>query len=71
MVMLCVLSNQLIVSRKIWDRSPDNNLSAKTKWQNGVTQGAVFFHLVSSRKSASIVKIVFIKMKWNLDLSVK
>ena len=53
--MLCVLSNELLVSRKIWDRSPDNNLSAKTKLQNGVAQGAVFFHLVSGRKSPSIV----------------
>ena len=34
---------------------PDNNLSAETKLQNGVTQGAVFFHLASGRKSASIV----------------
>ena len=39
----------------ITNRSPDNNLSAKTKLQNGVTQGAVFFHLVSGRKSASIL----------------
>ena len=58
-----MLSNELIVSRKIWDRSPYNNLSAKTKLENAVTQGAVFFHLVSSRKSASIVKFMFIKMK--------
>ena len=32
-----IFDNSLLESRKIFDRSPDNNLSAKTKLQKGVT----------------------------------
>ena len=34
---VCVFNNSLLASRKISDWSPDNNLSAKTKWQKDVT----------------------------------
>ena len=36
---------------QICNRSSDNNLSAKTKWQNGVTHGAESCQLVSWRNS--------------------
>ena len=47
-----LFSNLLQASYYICDRSQDNNVSDKTKWQKGVTQGTVSFHLVSYRKSA-------------------
>ena len=39
------------------------------KRQNGVAQGAVSYHVVSYRKSASFVQIVFTEIKRNLVLS--
>ena len=45
----------LLVWRKIWDRSQDSNLRAKTKWQNCVTQRVVSCQLVSERKYTSFV----------------
>ena len=30
---LCLFNDSLLVARKIFHRSPDNNFSAKTKWQ--------------------------------------
>ena len=51
MEILCVFNNSLLASRKICDRSSDNNLGAKTTWQKDVTQCAVYCHLVSYRKS--------------------
>ena len=32
-IAICDVRNSLFASRKICDRSPDNNLSTKTKWQ--------------------------------------
>ena len=55
----------------MFDWSPDNNLSAKTKQQNGVTEGAECCHLVSYRKSASFVQIWFTEIKRNLVLKFK
>ena len=49
--------HSLLASHRIYERSPHNNLNAKTKWQKGVTQGAVSCHLVSLRKYASFVFI--------------
>ena len=39
MTILCALKNSSQVSRKIFDWSMDNNLSAKTEWLKGVIQG--------------------------------
>ena len=50
---MCVFNNSLLVSRKICDRSPDNNLGAKNKMTEVVTQYAVYCLLVSYRKTAS------------------
>ena len=47
MRILCVFNNSLLASNKICEQSLDNNLGAKTKWQKGVTQGAVSCHLAS------------------------
>ena len=41
MVSMCVFNNSLLVSRKIYDRSPDNNSGAKNKMTEGVSQYAV------------------------------
>ena len=71
MGILCVYNNPLFASRQICDRSPDNNLSAKTKWQNGVTQGAVYSHLASYRKSSSFVLIMFTEIKRDVALNLK
>ena len=56
---LSVFNNSSLVSRKICDLSPNNNLSAKTKWQPGETQGAVCCHFISWRKSVSSVETMF------------
>ena len=55
MVILCEFNNSLLIWRKMFDWSPNNILSPKTKWRNGVTQGALSCHLISYRKSASFV----------------
>ena len=60
--------NSLLKWRKVINWSPDNNLSAKTKWRNDVTQDAVSCHLLSYRKSASFVQIMFTAIKRNLVL---
>ena len=69
MTILCGLNNSLVASHKIGDRSLNNNLSAKTKWQKGLAQCAVFCRLVSYRKSASFVSIVFTEIKRNLAIN--
>ena len=46
-------------------------LSAKTRWQNGVTQGAVSCHLVSYGKSVSSKKIMFTVTKRSMVLNFK
>ena len=55
MVILCEFNNSLLTWRKMFDWSPNNILSPKTKWRNGVTQGALSCYLISYRKSASFV----------------
>ena len=56
MGILCAFNNSV---RKIRDRSPDSNLSAKTKGQNGMTRCTISCYLVSCRKSAfTFVKFV-------------
>ena len=64
MKILRVSNNLLLATRKICDRSPDNDLIPKTKWHKGVTQGAVacLFYW----KSTSFVEIMSIETKRNL-----
>ena len=44
---LYIFNNWSLASRKFCDRSSDNNLSAKTKWQKGVIQDAVLFGILT------------------------
>ena len=71
MRILCVFNNSLLASRKIFDRSTDSNLSAKTQWQESVTQGAMYCHLVSYRKFASFPRIMFTEIKNDSVLNCK
>ena len=63
MVILCVFNDSLLPSRKNCDRSPDNNLSAKTKCQKGATQGVVGCHLLCYRRSASLCGFCLLKLR--------
>ena len=49
------LQPDTIILHNMNHRQSTYNLSVKTKWQNGVTQGAVYCHLASYRKSSSFV----------------
>ena len=69
MEMLCVFNNSLPALRKICDRLLDNNFSAQTKWQKGVTQGAVSCHSISNQELASFMLIRFTNMKRNMVLN--
>ena len=52
---LCMFNNSYLASRKICDPSLGDNVCAKTKWQEGVTQDALSCHLVCYPKSTSFV----------------
>ena len=55
MKIMCVFNNSLLATRKICHQSHDNNLTAKAKCYNGVTQFAISCRLLSYRKSTSSV----------------
>ena len=55
MGILCLPNKSLLAARKICDWLPDNNLSAETKCQKGVTKCVASCHFASYRKSASFV----------------
>ena len=44
MDMLCVLDKSLLASGKICDQSPNNIVSAKAKWQKGVTHNLAIWY---------------------------
>ena len=55
MGILCVFKNSLLVSHKICDLSPNNNLRAKMKWQKGLTQASLSCLVIWHRKSSEFV----------------
>ena len=52
---LCVFNNSLLAWRRIYDRSPNNNLSVKTKCEKVWRKGALFCSLIGHRKSPLFV----------------
>ena len=75
----CLLSGKLVIGlqpdtiilHNMNHRQSTYNLSIKTKWQSGVTQGEVYCHLASYRKSSSFVKIMFTEIKRDVALNLK
>ena len=69
MEILCLFINSLLPSCKICNRSLDNNLRAKTTWQEGMTQ-SVLCDLVSYQTFASSIWIRFLLSSVNVILQM-
>ena len=62
--------NRNVYTREICDRSPDNDLSAKTKWQKGVTQGAVSFVILMKLCSINVNHVYWTQKKPDSKLQI-